>query len=107
MTYRKEEGGVVGNEYGSYIENENGVYLYKSETLVYEDDAWGIITDSHPDGSTYATHRCLDVASDIGYIGYGEYCWIDKDSDDKKCSYCQEDVPDSIVTLIRIHNWDR
>ena len=102
----------MGNEYGPCIENENGVHLYKSETLVYEDDAWGIITDSRDGGDSrgnaYATHRCQDMTSNDNYIGYGEYCWIDKNGDDdKECSRCQEDVPDSIVTLIRIHNWDR
>ncbi len=92
----------------SNCEMRNGVFLFPSETVVYEEDAWGIIYDTQNISGTYATHRCTTPKPDEEreLPMYGEYSWRDLG---KKpiCGYCETSVPDSIITLVRIHNWQR
>ncbi len=86
----------------------NEVMLYKTETLVYEEGDWGLITDSDSGvkESAYATHHCENTGNDESYP-YGEICWTDCGEDAPECGCCEQPVPDSIVTLVRIYNWER
>ena len=89
----------------------NGCLLYQTETLVFEEGEWGIITDSvHTFHTSYGTHRCKPSKEDgdiKASIKYGEYSWTDDDNEIPQCVNCNVPVPESIITLIRIYNWSR
>ncbi len=91
---------------------DGSCWLFGDETLVYEEADWGIIKQkgepgSTPDVAAYATHRCTEPNEDGKISPWGEYAWKDLDNWDRECNQCKADVPDGIVTLIRIYNWER
>ncbi len=89
------------------------IYLLSTERLLIELDGWSIIQQNENHGNDpYASHECLGAASDTGGRNndgepvYGEGCWVQKRVP-AVCAYCDEQVPDSVQTLIHIHKWER
>ncbi len=90
---------------------DGSCWLFSDETLVYEKEDWGIIRQEgeqrHPDVYAYATHRCTIPNKEGKISPWGEYAWKDLEDWDLECEQCKASIPDGIITLIRIYNWER
>ena len=84
---------------------DDAVVLLPYEWLVFEAEGWGIIAleegSPHP-VSPYASHKTCESKNTI----WGYRCWDERERK-TVCTYCLEEVPECIQTLITIHGWKR
>ncbi len=81
--------------------------LLQGERLVFEAEGWSIIIDDDADTpAVYGSHKDCNSESKWGYMSW-ELEGLRASGEENLCAFCHEPVPECIVTLVKIEDWNR